>query len=161
LLLLQLLRLLLLMPDRLVLFVCVENAARSLIAEAAFNSRPPSGWHATSAGTRPAAVPHRRTRSMLEEVGLELPPHPPQLLSEELADRAQVRVTMGCLDDASCPVHLKMLELRDWGLEDPTTLDDDGFRRVRDRIIALVGGLQAEMMAVGPGRATPKPAPSP
>ena len=65
------------MPDRTVLFVCVENAARSLMAEAMFNANPPAGWRATSAGTQPAAAPNPRTGPMLREVGLELPPHPP------------------------------------------------------------------------------------
>lgn len=135
-----------LMAERLVLFVCVKNAARSLIAEAAFNADPAPGWRATSAGTRPGPAAHRRTGPMLREVGLALPDHPPQALSDALADRALVRVTMGCLDDASCPVHLKKLELRDWGLEDPEPLDDAGFRRVRDQIRGRVAELRSELL---------------
>jgi hypothetical protein len=53
---------------------------------------------------------------------------------------------MGCLDDASCPARLKTLEVRDWQLEDPATLDDEGFRRVRDRIVSLVRGLRTELV---------------
>jgi arsenate reductase (thioredoxin) len=136
---------LLLMVEKLVLFVCVENACRSLMAEAMFNADPPAGWRASSAGTRPAVSANPRTRQMLEEVGLSLPGHPPQLLLGELADAARVRVTMGCLDDASCPAHLRTLELRDWGLPDPARLDDVGFRQVRDRLYALVRGLRAEL----------------
>jgi len=60
-------------------------------------------------------------------------------------DQARVRVTMGCLDDASCPAHLKSLELRDWALPDATKLDDEGFRRVRDRIRSSVRGLRTEI----------------
>ena len=83
---------------------------------------------------------------MLAELGLTLPDHAPQLLSTDLMDRARVRVTMGCLDDASCPAHLKSLELRDWNLEDPAKLDDAGFRRVRDQISGLVKGLRTELV---------------
>jgi len=83
---------------------------------------------------------------MLEEIGLRLPSHPPRALSRETMDAAQVRVTMGCLDDRSCPAHLKDLELRDWQLEDPATLDDAGFRRVRDAIVQRVGRLRLELM---------------
>lgn len=137
---------LLLMAENWVLFICVENACRSLMAEASFNANPAPGWRATSAGTRPAASPNPRTKPMLEEVGLTLPEHAPQLLTTELMDRARVRVTMGCLDDASCPAHLKTLELRDWNLEDPARLDDAGFRRVRDQLIVQVRGLRTELV---------------
>ncbi|HEY6238551.1 MAG TPA: arsenate reductase ArsC, partial [Thermoplasmata archaeon] len=40
------------------LFVCVENAGRSLMAEALFNAHAPPGWVGRSAGTAPAAAPH-------------------------------------------------------------------------------------------------------
>ncbi len=115
------------------------------MAEAMFNANPPAGWRATSAGTVPAEVPNPRTGPMLREIGLDLPPHPPRLLTREMMDEARERVTMGCLDDASCPVHLKTLKVRDWGLPDPAKLDDDGFRRVRDELRTRVEGLIREL----------------
>ena len=129
-----------------VLFICIGNSGRSLLAEAIFNAHPPEGWVAVSAGTKPAAAANPRTGGMLRELGLALPPHAPQLLTPEMMDSARVRVTMGCLDDASCPARLKTLELRDWALPDPATLDDDGFRKVRDRIVELVRGLRTELV---------------
>jgi protein-tyrosine-phosphatase len=83
---------------------------------------------------------------MLAEIGLALPPHPPRLLTSEMMETAKVRVTMGCLDDASCPAQLKSLVLRDWGLPDPAKLDDAGFRRVRDELVAQVKGLRLELI---------------
>lgn len=133
------------MSDRLVVFICVENACRSLMAEAMFNASPPPGWQASSAGTVPSSSSNPRTLPMLAEIGLALPDHPPRLLTKELMDRADLRVTMGCLDDASCPAHLKELELRDWGLRDPARLDDAGFREVRDDIRQRVGRLRLEI----------------
>ncbi|MGA8710965.1 MAG: low molecular weight phosphatase family protein [Thermoplasmata archaeon] len=133
-------------PAKVVLFICVGNSGRSLMAEAMFNANPPEGWTAISAGTSPAASANPRTGTMLRELGLELPPHPPQLLTPEMMDGARVRVTMGCLDDASCPARLKTLELRDWALPDPAHLDDDGFRQVRDRIAGSVKGLRTELV---------------
>jgi arsenate-mycothiol transferase len=132
-------------PERSVLFICIENACRSLMAEAMFNASPPPGWHATSAGTAPSSAPNPRTASMLAEIGLGLPDHPPRLLTRERMESADLRVTMGCLDDASCPAHLKELELRDWGLRDPSKLDDPGFREVRDEILQRVGRLRLEI----------------
>ena len=128
-----------------VLFICVENAARSLMAESMFNSNPPAGWSAISAGTRPATAPNPRTGAMLKEIGLELPPHAPALLTEEMMASSRVRVTMGCLDSESCPARLKTLELRDWSLPDPAKLDDTGFRQVRDDLRTRVEGLRREL----------------
>jgi arsenate reductase (thioredoxin) len=133
------------MTTRQVLFLCVENAARSLMAEAMFNADPPTGWVATSAGTSPAARPNPRTEGMLRELGLSLPDHPPRLATKERMDDSSIRVSMGCLDDASCPVHLKTLELRDWALPDPAKLDDRGFRQVRDELARRVRALRLEL----------------
>lgn len=135
------------MVARTVLFICVENAARSLMAEAMFNASPPDGWRAASAGTLPASSPNPRTGPMLREIGLELPAHPPQPLTNEMMTEAAVRVTMGCLDSASCPARLKTLELIDWGLPDPGKLDDAGFRRVRDELKERVDRLRRELAA--------------
>ena len=128
------------------LFVCVENAGRSLMAEAMFNANPASGWRATSAGTQPASAPHPRTATMLREVGLELPPHPPQLLTDEMMTTSQMVVTMGCLDSASCPARLKTMDVRDWALPDPGALEDAGFREVRREIQDRVERLRLELV---------------
>lgn len=133
------------MPQRTVLFICVENACRSLMAEAMFNARAPDGWRATSAGTEPAGAPNPRTARMLAEIGLELPSHPPQPLTSPMMTGSSVRVTMGCLDTEKCPAQLKTLELRDWGLPDPAKLDDEGFRRVRDDLRRRVEELAREL----------------
>jgi len=131
---------------KVVLFICIENSGRSIMAEAMFNAKLPEGWTAISAGTSPAASVNPRTGPMLREIGLDLPAHPPQLLTTEMMDDARVRVTMGCLDDVACPAHLKGLELRDWALPDPAKLDDAGFRQVRDRLVNLVKGLRTELV---------------
>ena len=133
------------MTPRIVLFVCVENACRSLMAEAMFNREPPEGWRAVSAGTNPAATPNPRTVGMLREVGLAMPERPPQLLTPQMIQESKILVTMGCLDDAACPARLKELEYRDWGLPDPAKLDDAGFREVREKLRGLVEGLAREI----------------
>ncbi len=115
------------------------------MAEAMFNARPPPGWVARSAGTAPVAGPNPRTGPMLAELGLRLPDHAPQLLTDTMLSDATAVVTMGCLDSASCPARLKSVEVRDWGLPDPAQLDDVGFRRVRDELRAYVEGLRREL----------------
>lgn len=137
----RLLRRLLRAVNRFVLFVCVENAARSLMAEAFFNADAPDGWRAISAGTSPARLPNPRTGPMLEELGLALPDHPPQALTDSWMASAAVRVTMGCLDSGSCPARLRSLPTEDWALPNPAHLDAAGFRQVRDEIRRRVSEL--------------------
>ena len=141
------------MTEKTVLFVCVENACRSLMAEAMFNRNPTSGWRAISAGTQPATAPNPRTEGMLREIGLELPAHPPQLLTDEMLRTSRATVTMGCLDSASCPANLKAVEVRDWALPDPAKLDDAGFRQVRQDLLARVEGLRRELLLADRRRA--------
>ena len=141
--------------ERTVLFVCVENACRSLMAEAIFNADPPPGWRARSAGTRPAAQPNPRTAPMLREIGIEPPDHPPELLTPEMSAAAELRISMGCLNDASCPVYLHGGGLRDWELEDPARLDDDGFRAVRQRVVEQVRRLRSELRTTSGRRDAP------
>ncbi|HTP53812.1 MAG TPA: arsenate reductase ArsC [Thermoplasmata archaeon] len=149
------------MGERWVVFVCVENACRSLMAEAAFNANAPDGWRATSAGTRPAEAANPRTGPMLAEVGLELPRHRPTVLTPALLERAGIAVSMGCLDEASCPAYLSGPTLRDWELEDPGRLDDDGFRRVRDQVIERVRSLRLELKLAERRGGAGAPAPAP
>jgi arsenate reductase (thioredoxin) len=131
--------------ERTVLFVCVENAGRSLMAEAIFNANPPNGWRAVSAGTEPAARPNPRTERMLGEIGVAMPDHPPRRLTDEAIDASAVRITMGCLDHQSCPARLRGGPLTDWQLPDPASLTDEGFRAVREEIRRRVDRLRSEL----------------
>jgi arsenate reductase (thioredoxin) len=106
----------------------------------------PAGWRAISAGTRPAGRPNPRTGPMLEEIGIAVPSHLPALLAPAMMEEATIQVDMGCLDDASCPVRLRGHELRDWDLADPGRPDDDGFRRLRDRVVDRVRRLRTEIV---------------
>ncbi len=141
----RMLRALLLKGSHTVLFICVENAGRSLMAEAIFNAAPPEGWRAESAGTAPASSPNPRTGPMLREIGLDLPAHPPTLLTPVMMDRAELRITMGCLDQESCPARLRTLRVEDWALPDPAQLDDGGFREVRDELRRRIDRMKGEL----------------
>ena len=61
-------------------------------------------------------------------------------------DRSPTVVTMGCLDNDSCPARLRTIEVRDWALPDPAALDDPGFRQVRDDLRSRVEGLRRELV---------------
>ena len=133
------------MAEKTVLFVCVQNAGRSIMAEAMFNRDPPAGWRGVSAGTQPASGANPRTLRLLHEIGLDPPSHPPQLLTDEMTKSASLVITMGCLESESCPAGLRLIETRDWALPDPAALDDDGFRGVRQLIWQNIEDLHREL----------------
>ena len=99
-----------------VLFVCVENAGRSQIAQALYERR---GGEARSAGSRPATELHEAVVEALEEVGIDVSGRTPRALEREDVEWADLVVTMGCGD--ACPV-LPGKEYVDWDLPDPAGL---------------------------------------
>ena len=85
-----------------VLFVCLHNAGRSQISETLFD-RAAAGRHQTrSAGTTPAQSVHPAVIAVMNEIGIDLSARIPQPLTRELAEWADVVVTMGCGDH--CPL---------------------------------------------------------
>jgi arsenate reductase (thioredoxin) len=117
------------------LFVCVENAGRSQIAQALYERR---GGEARSAGTRPADDLHEAVVEALEEVGIDVSGRIPRALEREDVEWADVVVTMGCGDE--CPV-LPGKEYVDWNLPDPAGLCLEEVRELRavieDRVASL------------------------
>ncbi len=120
------------------LFVCVENACRSQMAEAFARRLAGPGVEVFSAGSDPAERVNPRTEAFLEERGLSLADPTPTSVGELPSVRYDVVVTMGCGDRCpSLPADLRM----DWDLPDPAELGDDEFREVRDEIESRVGDL--------------------
>ncbi len=125
-----------------VLFVCVHNAGRSQMSRALFE-RAAAGRHgADSAGTSPAAAIHPNVRQAMGEVGIDLAGRTPQLLTHDLAEQADVIVTMGCGDQ--CP-YIPGKRYVDWDLPDPSGEGLAVVRGIRDRIADLVGELIVEL----------------
>jgi arsenate reductase (thioredoxin) len=117
------------------LFVCVENAGRSQIAQALYEQR---GGEARSAGSQPAAELHEAVVEALEEVGIDVSRRVPRALEREDVEWADLVVTMGCGD--ACPV-LPGKEYLDWNLPDPAGLCLEEVRELRavieDRVASL------------------------
>jgi arsenate reductase (thioredoxin) len=86
-----------------VLFACVHNAGRSQMAAAWFNLLSDAiKARAISAGTDPGPRAHAAVVTVMNEVGVDLSMATPSKLTPELAQRAQMLITMGCGDE--CPV---------------------------------------------------------
>lgn len=125
-----------------VLFVCVQNAGRSQMAEALF-SRAAEGQHeARSAGTAPAERVHPVVVEAMRELGAELDGRIPRRLEQADAEWADVVVTMGCGD--ACP-YIPGKRYVDWELEDPAGKPLDEVRRIRNEIAQRVDGLVGEL----------------
>lgn len=115
-----------------VLFVCVENAGRSQIAQALYEAR---GGEARSAGTRPADELQPAVVEALDELGLDISTRTPLALTVDDVEWADLVVTMGCGD--ACPV-LPGKKYLDWNLPDPAGLCLDEVRELRNTIAGRV-----------------------
>ena len=123
------------------LFVCVENANRSQMAEAFARIHGGPSLDAQSAGSRPAGVINPKAIRFMVERGYDLSVHGSKSLDDIQGDFDAV-ITMGCGD--SCPwVPAKRRE--DWALQDPKHMEDDAYRTVRDDISARVKRLLIEL----------------
>jgi Protein-tyrosine-phosphatase len=124
-----------------VLFVCVENANRSQMAEAFARIHGGDAIEALSAGSAPSGRIHPKAVRFMAELAYDLTAHASKSL-DDVGGEFDAVVTMGCGD--SCPwVPAKRRE--DWNLPDPRNMDDAGYRAVRDEIAARVQRLLAEL----------------
>ena len=124
------------------LFVCLHNAGRSQMSAALFE-RASGGRHtALSAGTTPAERVHPEVVEAMRELGVDLVGRTPQRLTRELAEQADVVVTMGCGD--ACP-YIPGKRYLDWNLTDPKGLPVEEVRAIRDDIAARVERLVDEL----------------
>jgi arsenate reductase len=125
-----------------VLFVCLHNAGRSQMSQALFE-RAAAGQHtALSAGTTPAEHVHPEVIQVVRELDIDLSDRRPQLLTRELAEQADVVVTMGCGDQ--CP-YIAGKRYIDWDLPDPKGRPIAEVRATRDEIARRVSDLLAEL----------------
>jgi arsenate reductase len=115
-----------------VVFACVHNAGRSQMAAAFFNRLvDPTKAQALSAGTQPGARVHPEVVAAMKETGIDLTSSVPRRLTDDLARRANVLVTMGCGE--ACPI-VPGVERDDWPLQDPKGQTVERVREIRDEV---------------------------
>jgi protein-tyrosine-phosphatase len=125
-----------------ILFVCLHNAGRSQMSKALFERAAAGRHEAESAGTEPAERVHPEVIEAMRELGIDLSGRTPQKLSDELAEWANVIVTMGCGD--ACP-YIPGKRYIDWDLPDPKGLPLEQVRALRDDIAHRTEALLAEL----------------
>lgn len=124
------------------LFVCIHNAGRSQIAEALFNAYAGGKAVATSAGVEPVAALNLNVIAAMREAGYDISAQRPKLLNDEMIESADHVITMGCLEDESCPA---ILAEEDWGIDDPAGAPLPKVIQIRDEIARKVRKMLREM----------------
>lgn len=114
-----------------ILFVCIENACRSQLAEAISNSYYGHALQASSAGSKPADKVNPKAISSLLRMGLHMEPKEPKDVKNFENNDFDYVVTMGCGD--KCP-HIPGAKMFDWQIPDPKHMSDDDFDAIRDLI---------------------------
>ena len=127
-----------------VLFVCLHNAGRSQMSRALFEREAGAAHEAQSAGTTPGERVHPQVVAAMSELGIDVSGRVPQRLTDDLAQWADVVVTMGCGDE--CP-YIPGKRYIDWELRDPKGLPVEEVREIRDDISGRVRDLVRELSA--------------
>ena len=117
-----------------ILFVCVENAGRSQMAEAFARKY---GLKASSAGTVPSSKVNPVVVEAMRERGLDISTKAPTMLTTEMIQEASLVVTMGCSVEEACPRPIlaqMQKKLVDWNLTDPKGKSLEEVKRIREDI---------------------------
>jgi protein-tyrosine-phosphatase len=115
------------------LFVCVENAGRSQMAEAFANHYGIGKLVASSAGTMLSDRINPIVVEVMKEKGFDISKNKPKLLNTKMAEDADKIITMGCSVEKFCPAPL-LKNVIDWRLEDPKGKPIEEVRKIRDEI---------------------------
>jgi protein-tyrosine-phosphatase len=116
-----------------ILFVCVENAGRSQMAEGFFRKYAPKGYEAISAGTKPTPAINPIAVEAMKEIGVDLSMQKPKVLTNEIIKECILNVNMGCMDKTECP-SVFMKNSVDWNIEDPKGKSIEKVREIRNNI---------------------------
>jgi len=125
-----------------VIFVCVENANRSQMAEAFARRHGGSAVEAFSSGSRPSGKVNPKAVEAMKEIGYDLTAHTSKGLDAFNGKEFDAAVTMGCGDE--CPLIVTRRRL-DWQIPDPKHMPPEQFRAVRDLIEKKVVELLASL----------------
>ena len=120
-----------------ILFVCVENAGRSQMAEAFAKKFGSDNFAVSSAGNKPAEKVNPVVAEVMMEKGIDISTNKPKMLTFQMAQDADLIVTMGCNDQGICPGPFFKPTI-DWKIEDPRGKPIESVREIRDEIEQLV-----------------------
>ncbi|MDM5180035.1 arsenate reductase ArsC [Massilia sp. DJPM01] len=102
-----------------VLFLCTGNSCRSILGEATFNHLAPAGWHAMSAGSKPAGYVHPRSLALLAREGISTEGYASKSWDNLPATPEIVITVCSSAAGETCPAYLGPVLRTHWGVEDP------------------------------------------
>jgi protein-tyrosine-phosphatase len=133
-----------------VLFVCVENAGRSQMAEAFARKYGDGKVEALSAGTMPSKEVNPVVIQVMQEIGIDLTANRPKAITRQMVQDADMIIVMGCSAEGFCPAPL-LSKVVDWQIEDPKDKPIEKVREIRDeldsRIRKLINEINNSMSA--------------
>ncbi len=130
--------------EKTVLFVCVENAGRSQMAEGFFKKYAPKGFKSLSAGTKPVYKLNPIVVEAMKEVGIDVSKQKSKELTDEMIRECDNVVNMGCMDKNFCPT-IWLPKVIEWNLEDPKGKPIEKVREIRNEIEKRTKKLAAEI----------------
>lgn len=116
-----------------ILFVCVENAGRSQMAEAFAEYYGNNKVEATSAGTMPSNEVNPLVIQVMQEKGIDISKNKPKQITTQKVQEADTIIVMGCSAQGFCPAPL-LNKVTDWNIEDPKGKPLEKVREIRDEI---------------------------
>lgn len=116
-----------------ILFVCIENASRSQMAEGFFRKYAPNEYYSQSAGTKPIDAINPLAVEVMKEIGIDISNQQPKIISDSMIQQSARIVNMGCMDKESCPA-LFVKDVLDWNIQDPKGKSIDEVRKIRNQI---------------------------
>ena len=128
--------------EKRILFVCVENAGRSQMAEGFFRKIAPVGYQPLSAGTKPTDMINPLVVEVMKEIGIDITRQKPKILLDDMIRNSVKIVNMGCMDKESCPA-LFVNDVIEWNIPDPKGKPIEQVRKIRDEVEAKVRELVA------------------
>jgi arsenate reductase len=119
-----------------VLFLCIHNTCRSVIAEAIFNAKAKL-WCAESAGISAAEKIDEKAREILERMGYTVKKDKPRRIDE--LDLKSYDLIVSVCSESCIPADIQ------WYIEDPSGKDEEFYLKVINEISSRVDELIARL----------------
>ena len=126
-----------------VVFACVRNGGRSVIARVLTQHYAQGRVRAVSAGTQPGEHIHPEVARALNALGLDTSAEQPTLLTRDTVAASDLAITLGCGEE--CP-YVPGVKYVDWPVVDPGGQDDATVRRIIGDLDTRVRELLAELV---------------
>ena len=130
------------MSKKKLLFICVENAGRSQMAQGFAEALTKGRLEINGAGSRPSSHINPLVIEVMKEKGTDLSGRQPKGLSDLPPIEMDYLITMGC--EEICPA-VPAKKIIEWNIPDPKGKPIDEIRMIRDMLEAKVKKLLEEV----------------